>query len=173
MAAAAPAPVNATAAALLGLLHRGPATGGQLIALAEHRYGGFFGVTRSQVYRELPVLAEQGLLRLGKQGARASQSYVITAAGKRAFRSWLAADSGATADAVRSPLLLRWVHAGELTVAERTRLVVQAREVLAQRLDDAKAAAATADGPYAVAVAEFAVAHARAVAKVVERVARV
>ena len=74
-------PVNATAAALLGLLHDGPMTGGQLVAAAGDQYGSFFSVTRSQVYRELPGLAEAGLLKLGKQGPRASQQYAITAAG--------------------------------------------------------------------------------------------
>ncbi len=61
-------PVNATAAALLGLLHGGPMTGGQLVAAAGERFGLFFSVTRSQVYRELPALTEEALLRLGKQG---------------------------------------------------------------------------------------------------------
>ena len=79
-------PVNATAAALLGLLHEGPMTGGQLVAAAIEHYGSFFSVTRSQVYRELPGLAAGGLLRLGKQGPRASQQYAITAAGRRAFK---------------------------------------------------------------------------------------
>ena len=74
--------LNATSAALLGLLHDGPRTGGQLVAVAGERFGSFFSVTRSQVYRELPVLTEAGLLRLGKRGVRASQQYVITAAGK-------------------------------------------------------------------------------------------
>src|SRR6476661_5973993 len=75
-------PVNSTAAALLGLLHSGPMTGGQLVAAATERFGAFFSVTRSQVYRELPTLTDAGLLRLGEQGPRASQQYVVTTAGK-------------------------------------------------------------------------------------------
>ena len=31
------------------------------MAAAAERFNGFFSVTRSQVYRELPALAEQGL----------------------------------------------------------------------------------------------------------------
>src|SRR6476646_3465579 len=81
--AARPVPVNATAAAILGLLHDGPLTGGELVAAAGERFGGFFSVTRSQFYRELPALAEAGLLRLGKLGPRASQQYRINEAGKR------------------------------------------------------------------------------------------
>jgi DNA-binding PadR family transcriptional regulator len=101
--------LNATAAALLGLLQDGPATGGQLVAAAEERFGTFFSVTRSQVYRELPALAKEGLVRLGKQGPRSSQQYAITAAGKKAFKGWLTSDSGP--DHLRSPLILRLVHA--------------------------------------------------------------
>ena len=70
-------------AALLGLLHDGPQTGGDLVTAARDRFGSFFSVTRSQVYRELPALAEAGFVRLGKQGPRSSQQYVITAAGNK------------------------------------------------------------------------------------------
>ena len=62
-------------------------------------------MTRSQVYRELPALAEMGFVKLGKPGARASQPYSITPAGKRAFGRWLAEEPGR--DAVRNPLALR------------------------------------------------------------------
>jgi DNA-binding transcriptional ArsR family regulator len=75
--------LNATAAALLGLLHEGPATGGQLVSAARDRFGSFFSVTRSQVYRELPALADAGLVRLGKQGPRSSQQYLGTTSAAR------------------------------------------------------------------------------------------
>jgi Predicted transcriptional regulators len=78
--------VNATAASLLGLLHGGPMTGGQLVAAASEQFGSVFSVTRSQVYRELPALADAGLLKPGKQGPRSSQQYGITASGRRAFK---------------------------------------------------------------------------------------
>jgi len=168
---AAAVPVNATAAALLGLLQHGPATGGELVALAAQHYGGVFGVTRSQVYRELAALAEAGLLRLGKQGPRSSQAYLITAAGRRSFLRWLVADPGG-ADGVRSPLLLRLMHAGELTPAQRAQLVEQSGAELAQQLQAARAVLRAAQDPYAAAAAEFAVAHIKAVARVVERVAQ-
>ena len=161
-------PVNATAAALLGLLHSGPMTGGQLVAAAGERFGLFFSVTRSQVYRELPALTEEGLLRLGKRGPRASQQYAITAAGKRAFKAWLAA--GGDADAVRSPLVLRLLHAGTLTVKQRTELLRSAREAYAERLAAARAAARATDDPYGKPVADFAVAHTRAMIKLIDAV---
>ncbi|HET9253854.1 MAG TPA: PadR family transcriptional regulator [Pseudonocardiaceae bacterium] len=152
--------LNATSAALLGLLHTRPMTGGQLVAAAEDQFGSFFSVTRSQVYRELPVLAEAGLLRLGRRGARSSQQYVLTAAGKRAFKTWL--NSAPGADNLRSPLILRLAHAGQLTPKQRANLVNTARADYSGHLDEARARVNTADNPYTKAVAEFTVAHRRA-----------
>lgn len=160
--------LNATAAALLGLLHDGPATGGQLVAGAGERFGAFFSVTRSQVYRELPALSKEGLVRLGKQGPRSSQQYVITAAGKKAFKTWLSSDPGP--DHLRSPLILRLVHAGSLTAKQRTVLLDSARSTYNQELESAKVATKAADGPYAKAVGEFAQAHAKAALKLLESI---
>lgn len=160
--------LNATAAALLGLLHEGPRTGGELIAAAGERFGSFFSVTRSQVYRELPALAEAGLVREGKQGPRSSQQYVITAAGKKAFKSWLTEEPGP--DHLRSPLLLRIAHANTLTARQRTNLVEQARQRYASEHEAAKAAARAADEPYAKAIAEFATAQNRAVLKLLDSI---
>src|SRR2546421_3186186 len=97
--------VNPTAAALLGLLHDGPMPGGQLVSAAKKRLGAYWTMTRSQVYRELPALADAGYVKLGKPGPRASQPYSITPAGKRAFTRWLSEDPGR--DSVRNPLALR------------------------------------------------------------------
>lgn len=160
--------LNATAATLLGLLHDGPMTGGQLVSAAGDRFGAFFSVTRSQVYRELPALAAAGLTRLGKQGARSSQQYVITAAGKRAFKAWL--NSAAEPDQLRSPLILRLVHSALLTPRQRAELVGQARQAYAARLDTARVAAKVAPDPYTKAAADFAVAHARAVVKLLDAI---
>ena len=108
--------INPTAAALLGLLHEGPMTGGQLMASAERRLGPYWSMTRSQVYRELPALAEQGYVRLGKPGPRSSQPYAITAAGKRAFSRWLSETPGR--DAVRNPTALRVAFGAQHTSAQ-------------------------------------------------------
>lgn len=160
--------LNATAAALLGLLHDGPATGGQLVAGADERFGAFFSVTRSQVYRELPALSKEGLVRLGKQGPRSSQQYVLTAAGKKAFKTWLTSEAGP--DHLRSPLILRLVHAGSLTAKQRSTLLDAARSTYQGQLDEAKAATKGADGPYAKAVAEFAQAQAKAALKLLDAI---
>jgi DNA-binding PadR family transcriptional regulator len=160
--------LNATSAALLGLLHDGPATGGELVSAAGERFGAFFSVTRSQVYRELPALAEAGLVRHGKQGPRSSQQYVITAAGKKAFKSWLTDEPGP--DHLRSPLILRLVHADSLTNKQRANLVESARSKYNAELDAAKTAVKGAEGPYEKAVAEFGQAHTRAMLKLLDAV---
>lgn len=160
--------LNATSAALLGLLHTAAMTGGQLVTAADERFGSFFSVTRSQVYRELPVLAEAGLVRLGKKGARSSQQYVLTAAGKRAFKSWLNSTPGS--DNLRSSLILRLLHAGQLTPKQRANLVSSARTDYLGHLDEARADAKAAANPYTKAVAEFTVAHRRAVLKLLDAI---
>jgi DNA-binding PadR family transcriptional regulator len=160
--------VNSTAAALLGLLHAGPMTGGQLVTAASDRFGAFFSVTRSQVYRELPALAAAGLLRPGDQGPRASQQYALTPAGKRAFKSWLTAGNGS--DALRSPLVLRLLHAGSLTVRQRAELVRCGREAFTARLASARTVARGEADPYRRAVADFAVAHNRAMVRLLDAI---
>jgi DNA-binding PadR family transcriptional regulator len=160
--------VNATAAALLGLLHNGPMTGGQLVATAGEQYGSFFSVTRSQVYRELPGLAEAGLLKLGKQGPRASQQYAITAAGRRAFKAWLIGGGGS--DALRSPLVLRLLSAATLTPRQRVELIDGSRAAYTDRLTSARAVARGEADPYRKAVADFAVAHLRAMIKLLDSI---
>jgi DNA-binding PadR family transcriptional regulator len=160
--------VNATAAALLGLLHEGPMSGGQLVAAAGERFGAFFSVTRSQVYRELPALAAAGLLERGEQGPRASQQYVITPAGRRAFTAWLG--SGGGADTLRSPLVLRLLHAGSLPADQRAEIVKCSREAFGARLASARNAARAEADPYRRAVADFAVAHNRAMVKLLDAI---
>ncbi len=115
--------VNPTAAALLGLLHDGPMTGGQLMAAAQRRLGAYWSMTRSQVYRELPALAEAGLVKLGKPGPRSSQPYSITSAGKRAFARWLAEEPGR--ESVRNPVALR-VAFGRYQSANQLRAAFEA-----------------------------------------------
>lgn len=99
-----PQPPNATAAALLGLLHQGERTGWDLVAAVEQRLGGFWSVTRSQVYRELKTMTASGLIEPGETGARDAQPYRITPTGRAAFAEWIARDPAP--QTVRMPLLL-------------------------------------------------------------------
>ncbi len=61
---------NPTAASLLGFLLEGPMTGWDIVAAVEGSIGYFWNLTRSQVYRELPALAEAGIELVGENRAQ-------------------------------------------------------------------------------------------------------
>jgi len=155
--------VNPTAAALLGLLHEGPMTGGQLMAAAQRRLGPYWSMTRSQVYRELPALADAGYVKLGKPGARSSQPYSITATGKKAFGRWLAESTGR--EAVRNPVALRVAFGAQQTATQLQDAYTQASEfhnaALVEARDNAKDAKKAGDD-FGAAALEFAVAYHKA-----------
>jgi len=155
--------VNATAAALLGLLHEGPMTGGQLMAAAERRLGAFWSMTRSQVYRELPALADAGYVKLGKPGPRSSQPYSITPAGRRVFIRWLAEDPGR--EIVRNPVVLRTAFGKHLQANQLKTAYEQAAEAhnlaLAQSRDAVKELRRDGD-EHGAAALEFAIGYHRA-----------
>lgn len=155
--------VNATAAALLGLLHEGPMTGGQLMAAAQRRLGAYWSMTRSQVYRELPALAEAGYVRLGKPGARSSQPYAITPAGKRAFTRWLSEPAGR--ESLRNPVALRVAFGGQQSGAQLQQVYAQAVEyhnaALTEAREMAKEAKKAGDEFYAASL-DFAVGYHKA-----------
>jgi hypothetical protein len=71
---------------------------------------------------------------------------------------------------LRSPLILRLVHAGQLTPKQRANLVSNARAEFHGYLDEARADVKAAGNPYLKAVAEFAVAHQRAVLKLLDAI---
>jgi DNA-binding PadR family transcriptional regulator len=161
--------LNATAAALLGLLHEGQMTGGQLMAASQSRLGPFWTMTRSQIYRELPGLADRGYVRAGKAGPRSSQPYAVTAAGKKAFTRWLGEPAGH--DQLRNPLLLRAVFGEAAGPARLADLYDSKAEehttALATVKDQLKDAKKNGDR-FAQAALEFAVAYHRAVLKWLE-----
>ncbi|MFB9239766.1 helix-turn-helix transcriptional regulator [Plantactinospora siamensis] len=150
--------INPTAAALLGLLHEGPMTGGQLMAAAERRLAPYWSMTRSQVYRELPVLADQGYVRLGRPGPRSSQPYAITASGKRVFSRWLNENPGR--DTLRNPTALRVAFGPQHSANQLKSLYESANdyhaEALAAAREQAKDAKKSGD-QYGAAALEFAV----------------
>lgn len=156
--------LNSTAAALLGLLHDGPMTGGELVAAAKERMEPFWSVTRSQVYRELPGLADAGYVRPGKLGPRAAQPYAVTAAGKRAFRAWLAEAPGA--DHSRNPVVLKIGFGAHLQPGAVGTLVAEARARHQAALATGRATVTRlkkeGGDPFLLATAEFGVAYERA-----------
>jgi DNA-binding PadR family transcriptional regulator len=155
--------LNATAAALLGLLHDAPMTGGQLMSAAQRRLGPYWSMTRSQVYRELPALAEAGYVKLGKPGARSSQPYSITPAGKRAFVRWLGEPP--SLEAIRNPMALRVAFGGHQSAAQLKQCYAQASDqhntALNEAREQAKEAKKNGDD-FGAASLEFAVAYHRA-----------
>jgi DNA-binding PadR family transcriptional regulator len=137
--------LNATAGALLGLLRDGPRSGYELIAAAEQMIGGFWTITRSQVYRELAALADRGLLRRGETGPRDRQPYHLTATGRAAFRQWV--NSSPEPENLRIPLLLRLtfidaINPGQLQAMVSEHHAVHQRRLTAYRSLDRQLAAA-------------------------------
>jgi DNA-binding PadR family transcriptional regulator len=155
--------LNATAAALLGLLHDAPMTGGQLMSAAEKRLGAFWSMTRSQVYRELPALAQLGYVKMGKPGPRASQPYSITPAGKRAFARWLSEAPGT--ESLRNPVALRVAFGTHHPASALRDLYERATEAHNNALNEIREQAkqVKADGDnYGAAALEFAVGYHKA-----------
>jgi DNA-binding PadR family transcriptional regulator len=113
--------LNHTAGAVLGQLMREPMTGWQITELVEMSLCDFFHVTRSQIYRELRVLADAGLVEPGETGPREQRPYAVTAAGREAFRAWLQEEPGA--DLFRSPFFLKLSFAEHLDPATVIRFV--------------------------------------------------
>jgi DNA-binding PadR family transcriptional regulator len=98
------AELNSTAAALLGFLQGGDASGYELWSAARDFIGDFWTVTRSQVYRELAALDDRGLIEAQPVGPRSRRAYRLTAQGRAAFAEWLAQPPGS--EQIRYPLLL-------------------------------------------------------------------
>ena len=124
--------LNATAAALLGLLRQGAATGYDLARRAEDELGDFWTVTRSQVYRELSALSQRGLVEAQQPGARDRRPYQLTNTGRQSFLDWLHQDSGN--DVVRIPLLLRLAFADALDPDRLAEMAAAQRARHAERL---------------------------------------
>jgi DNA-binding PadR family transcriptional regulator len=141
------AEINPTAAVVLGLLELGPApategygtdkamTGWQLHESARVSVGGFWTLTRSQIYLELERLAAAGLVAVsGETGPRRQQAYAITEAGRAAFADWLGelARSEARADQLRSSLALV-VFFGEFLPPDLLRRTLTDHRLLRER----------------------------------------
>ena len=125
--------LNATAGALLGLLRTGPKSGYDLVAEADIVIGGFWTITRSQVYRELADLAERGLVRRGDPGPRDRQPFQITEYGLETFRDW--ANTPPEPENLRIPLLLRLTFSDEIDPDQLRATLSDHREVHARRLE--------------------------------------
>jgi DNA-binding PadR family transcriptional regulator len=157
--------LNATAASLLGFLHRGPMSGWDLAAIAQHIIGDFWSLTRSQVYRELAWMAEAGLVRAGERGSRDRQPFELTDAGRAAFSAW--ADTAPGPETIRFPLLLTISFGRHVTPDHLAAFIRSHRQVHSRRLAEYEA---HLDGgepeerdPYREATLAFGLAYERAV----------
>jgi DNA-binding PadR family transcriptional regulator len=117
---------------LLGLLRDGPRSGYELVAAAELMIGGFWTITRSQVYPELAALADRGLLHRGQTGPRDRQPYELTAAGRAAFRKWV--NSSPEPENLRIPLLLRFTFADAIDPGRLQDMLTEHHAVHQRRL---------------------------------------
>ncbi len=97
--------LNATQGSLLGLLHDQPKTGWDLLQEVQAGLVRFWNVTPSHLYRELHTLEERGLIAGQQRGVRDRRPFSITAAGKRAFKSWMTEGPGP--EQLRFPLLVK------------------------------------------------------------------
>jgi len=127
------AKVNATAAALLGFLHRQPMTGWQIAQTAQAELCDYWNLNRSHVYRELAKLTEAVLVEAGAKGIRDQVPYTITAAGREAFLAWLHEDPDP--EIMRSPLHLKLAFAEHLDDQTCARFVRIQRRRNEERLD--------------------------------------
>jgi DNA-binding PadR family transcriptional regulator len=125
-------PLNATAAALLGLLHEGPMTGWDLVTLAQERIGNFWTLTQSQVYRELARMTGDGLIIAGEPGPRDRKPYAITRTGRRAFAEWINRDPAR--EQIRVPLLLTIQFGDHLAPGRLREIIATQRTAHAERL---------------------------------------
>jgi len=151
--------LNATAASLLGLLHRGTMTGWDLARLAETVIGDFWNMSQSQIYRELRTLEQAGLVAAGPAGTRERKPYSLTDKGKAAFTVWIRREPGP--DIIRSPLLLMVFFASHLDEVHRRRFLAIQRLRHEQTLDEYRKVLATFgdDEPDLANVLQFAVFH--------------
>jgi DNA-binding PadR family transcriptional regulator len=128
--------LNATAGALLGLLRNGARSGYDLVAAAQEMIGGFWTITRSQVYRELAALADRGLLEKGPAGPRDRQPFQLTEAGLEAFRAWV--NTSPEPENLRIPLLLRLTFADEIRPEQLHAMLAEHQAVHSARLEHYK-----------------------------------
>jgi DNA-binding PadR family transcriptional regulator len=164
-----PTPPNATAGSLLGFLHAGPMSGWDLFETAQRVVGEFWSVTRSQVYRELARLAEDGLVEVGEPGPRERRPYTLTDAGREAFLAWL--DKEPEPEQIRFPLLLTMSFGRHLPPGRLASLVEANRRIHQERLAHHRAGREAAEAaaragrhdPWAMATLDFGIRYETAV----------
>jgi DNA-binding PadR family transcriptional regulator len=148
--------LNSTAACVLGILDIGPPppwrddwsvergmTGAWVWTTIERSVGGFWSLTRSQVYQELKRLTASQLV----VADAASGRFAITDAGREAAREWFTqlALTEPRAEQIRSPIALSVFFGDYLPVELLERVVREHRLRYQRRLDVLNSIAAALD----------------------------
>jgi DNA-binding PadR family transcriptional regulator len=164
--------LNATTGTVLGFLLSGPRTAWDIDQRIGGSVGHFWNVTRSQVYRELPQLAADGLVRVQSGGGKGERrTYAITAQGRMAFRRWLA--EGPPAETRRIPILLITFFGAELEPGRLAEILDRTRAEVTAELDGYEGLGALlADRPFERATLEFGIRYAELVRDWIDEVAR-
>jgi DNA-binding PadR family transcriptional regulator len=124
--------LNATAASILGFLRLAPMTGLELMSTIDNVIGDFWHVTKSQIDRELKLLAENDLVETLATGARDKRPYQITPRGRNAFRAWIRRPP--EPPIMRMPIMLEVFFGGEVPFDELRRHVEAMRAHHDERL---------------------------------------
>lgn len=101
---------------ILGLLHYRDLHGYRIKEVIEEHFGHMWTINYGQIYPNLKKLRAEGLIsmeeevRMGEKGPPRKR-YAITAAGRQAFRDWLA-QSPEGSMILRDPFLMRFVFFG-------------------------------------------------------------
>jgi DNA-binding PadR family transcriptional regulator len=130
--------LTTTEAAILGVLTIDAMSGYDLKKAIDASVGYFWGPAKSGIYAVLPRLVASGLAtsrEVAQSGRPDKRVYRITAAGRRALRSWIA-ETPAPPDPDRNPLLLK-LFFGSLAAPEVLAEQIRERRVEAERLDQA------------------------------------
>lgn len=139
--------VSPTAGALLGLLAEGTRTGWELVDEARERFGNFWTIQRSQVYRELAQLEVAGLVTALPEEERRRRPYSITDPGRHAYHEWLRGVPGRAN--IRIPFLLTVAFADDVPVDHFETLLADELQHHREQLDRYEAlwSSLHADGP--------------------------
>jgi PadR family transcriptional regulator AphA len=130
--------LTTTEAAILGVLTGGAMSGYDLKKAIDTSVGYFWGPARSGIYAVLPRLVASGFAtsrEVAQSGRPDKRLYRITAAGRKALRSWIE-DTPAPPDPDRNPLLIK-LFFGALTSPDVLSAQIRQRREEAERLDRA------------------------------------
>ena len=137
--------------AILGFLEREPMTGYDLKTRCfDEAAGHVWTADQAQVYRTLERLFVRGLVRsklVPQRGKPDRRVFRITPKGRTALIAWLRQPQGVSA--VRDPLLMRVLMAGDLSDDEIADLLACARDDYQARLEALRADAASPAPPVA------------------------